>query len=367
MYVVSGRAAICAHAAARRLLRISQVLRSSSVALSRKRDIMFVSACCNGTRNLIAVQRQRRVKTSRSGGFACTRRFGPRLKRLPRLVAAVEKETEKVQGSVNGSDAGADGGLQGYKSTDPRTGASRELSLGEKERLYLEAVYSFYNGEPILSNEEFNVLKEDLQWNGSQVILMNRDEQRFLNAAQAFYNGKPIMSDEDFDALKDRLRKQGSQIALQQGPRCNIETGVCYSDCQVDKLRQAIIYAPAAGIGALLWAGLSFELTPLRHVNPVWNLFIGAPVIYACAQLLTGIVLQNDPQIVVGECPSCGSEQRVFFGDILGVEGYRDVAEIKCERCKASLRLDRKRMRLEQIPRIQGPSIKQRENVAPAS
>jgi hypothetical protein len=281
----------------------------------------------------------------------------PKFRRRALLLAASDKQPETQDSPTVLDSAGDDGGLPGYRSLDPRTGKSRELSLGEKERLYLEAVYAFYNGKPVLSNDEFNLLKEDLQWNGSQVVMMSREEQKFLNAAQAYYNGKPIMSDEEFDKLKGRLRKQGSQIALQQGPRCNVDTGVCYSDCQVDRLRQAILFAPASGVGALLWAGLSFELTPLRHVNPVWNLLIGSPVIYACAQLLTGLVLQKQPQILVADCPSCGSEQRVFFGDILGVEGYRDVAEIKCERCKAQLRMDRKRMKLEQIPRIQGPSI----------
>lgn len=254
-----------------------------------------------------------------------------------------EKETE--------ADGDA-GGLLGYCSLDPLTGKRRNLSLGEKERIYLEAVYAFYDGKPILPNEEFNLLKEDLQWNGSQVVIMSRDEQKFLNAAQAFYNGEPIMSDENFDALKERLRQSGSRIALQLGPRCNIETGVCYSDCRVDRLRQFVLYSPAAGIGALLWAAISFELTPLRHVNPIVSLVVGAPLIYAFSTLATGLVLQRNPQVITGECPLCGGEQRVFFGDVLGVTGYRDEAEVKCEKCKTTLIWDRSKMRLEQRKRI---------------
>ena len=244
------------------------------------------------------------------------------------------------------------GNLLEYCSTDPRTGERRQLTESEKERIYLEAVYSYYDGKPIMSNDEFNLLKEDLQWSGSQVVVMNRDEQKFVSAAQAYYNGTPIMSDEEFDILKAKLRLQNSRIALQWGPRCNVETGVCYSDCRVDRMRQTMMYAPAAGIGALLWAAVTFELTPLRHINPVFNLLLGTPFIYAFAFFTTQLVLQRKPLIVEGECPTCGAEQRVFFGDILGIEGHRDVADTKCEKCKSALRVSRERMRMEQVRRV---------------
>ncbi len=40
-------------------------------------------------------------------------------------------------------------------------------------------------------------------------------EQRFLEASLAFQAGKPIVSDEQYDALKDSLRKKNS-IVVQQ-------------------------------------------------------------------------------------------------------------------------------------------------------
>lgn len=256
--------------------------------------------------------------------------------------------------SAAGAGAGAgedEGGIMGYCSIDPASGKRRRLSDGEKERLYLEAVYGYYNGEPLMSNEEFNILKEDLQWMGSRVIVLSRDEQRFLSAAQAYYNGKPVMGDDAFDELKTRLKRQGSGIAVQKGARCSVETGTCFSDCQVDKLRQTVLYAPATGVGALIWAAVSFELTPLRHVNPLLSLLIGAPLIYAFGAFVTQMVLQRDPTIVTGDCPTCSAEQRVFFGDVLGVGGFRDVADIKCGKCKSPLRVDRNRMQIEQLPK----------------
>ncbi len=40
-------------------------------------------------------------------------------------------------------------------------------------------------------------------------------EQRFLEASLAFQAGKPIVSDEEYDVLKDSLRKKNS-IVVQQ-------------------------------------------------------------------------------------------------------------------------------------------------------
>lgn len=50
-----------------------------------------------------------------------------------------------------------------------------------------------------------------------QVAILDGDEQRFLEASMAYSNGKPIMSDEDFDALKNELRVRGSIVSAQVG------------------------------------------------------------------------------------------------------------------------------------------------------
>ena len=40
-------------------------------------------------------------------------------------------------------------------------------------------------------------------------------EQRFLEASLAFQAGKPIVSDEEYDTLKDQLRKKNSKVVQQ--------------------------------------------------------------------------------------------------------------------------------------------------------
>ena len=54
----------------------------------------------------------------------------------------------------------------------------RQRTLGEKEQDFLKALQSFYDsGAPVMSNEEFDVLKQELLWEGSQVAILTKDEQ----------------------------------------------------------------------------------------------------------------------------------------------------------------------------------------------
>lgn len=45
-------------------------------------------------------------------------------------------------------------------------------------------------GRQILSDDDFNKLKEDLVWEGSKVAYLNRNETLFLNAMSAYLKGK---------------------------------------------------------------------------------------------------------------------------------------------------------------------------------
>lgn len=45
-------------------------------------------------------------------------------------------------------------------------------------------------------------------------LFLSTDEQRFLEASMGYANGHPVMSDEEFDKLKQRLKNQGSSITL---------------------------------------------------------------------------------------------------------------------------------------------------------
>ncbi|KAL6006800.1 hypothetical protein ACLOJK_032295 [Asimina triloba] len=83
----------------------------------------------------------------------------------------------------------------------------RKKSLGEMEQEFLQALQSFYyDKKAIMSNEEFDNLKEELMWEGSSVVMLSPDEQKLLEASMAYVAGNPIMTDKEFDKLKLKLK-----------------------------------------------------------------------------------------------------------------------------------------------------------------
>ena len=61
-----------------------------------------------------------------------------------------------------------------YCVVDPESGELIRLTVAEKERIFLDALQSYYRyatGRQMLKDDEFDLLKEDLQWkNGSEHI-----------------------------------------------------------------------------------------------------------------------------------------------------------------------------------------------------
>lgn len=89
--------------------------------------------------------------------------------------------------------------------------------------LYNIYIQSFYvSGRQLLDDAEFDLLKEDLAWNGSSMVNMNRQETRYLAAMQAYQQGNPILTDAEFDDLKKELKEEGSPFASSKEPKCYI-------------------------------------------------------------------------------------------------------------------------------------------------
>lgn len=223
------------------------------------------------------------------------------------------------------------------------------LTKGEKERVFIDAIQSYYfSGKQVLSDVEFDQLKEDLAWEGSEYAVLSRDETRFLGAMGAYARGDAqLMTDAEFDALKASLKAQGSIVATSTEPRCFLDTGICSVTFTPDRFRGIVLYLPAIAVLTLLWSGATYELVPAsRSLNPLVTLVLGSPIIASVAQYLTEQAIFKDPFIAQGPCPDCGANNRLFFGDILGVEGVGATGELACTNCNTKLNVDRETLRV---------------------
>lgn len=223
------------------------------------------------------------------------------------------------------------------------------LTKQEKERIFMDAVQSFYCGKSTLTDKQFDSLKEDLSWEGSNVVTLNRNETQFILAVQAWNKEEPIMSDQEFDQLKLSLKDAGSPIAVATEPKCYVDTGICKVTWTEDKFRTTSLYLPAGLIGTILYLGIGYELPVLGNINPIPLLLLGALPLLSISRSVTENVFFSNPFVAKGPCPNCNTENRVLFGDVLGVEGDKKQSTIKCTNCKSPLTIKRSTLRVSTL------------------
>ncbi|XP_031099144.1 PGR5-like protein 1A, chloroplastic [Ipomoea triloba] len=261
-----------------------------------------------------------------------------------RLLLLSPKATSDRPGEVQ-ADEVEDSKILQYCSIDKK----EKKSLGEMEQDFLQALQAFYyEGKAIMSNEEFDNLKEELMWEGSSVVMLSADEQRFLEASMAYVSGNPILSDKEFDELKLKLKMDGSEIVV-EGPRCSLRSRKVYSDLSVDYLKMLLLNVPgvlvALGLFFFLDDLTGFEITYLLELPEpfsfIFTWFAALPFILWLSFTITGIIVK-DVLIVKGPCPNCGTENTSFFGTILSVSSGGTTNNIKCSNCETQMIYDSK-------------------------
>ncbi len=140
---------------------------------------------------------------------------------------------------------------------------------------------------------------------------------------------------------------KNSKIAVSTEPKCYLDTGVCKVTWSPDSIRTASLYTPATLLISLVYVGLvskdckfdfnlcfrwkmwfnlfafqSYEILTAvgLNLNPLIALLVGVAPISTISKSITENIFFKDPFIVYGACPTCGVENRVFFGDVLGVQ-----------------------------------------------
>lgn len=262
------------------------------------------------------------------------------------LLAPLRATEGGPSGELSDDDGGANVAAE-YCSIDPNTGRKAKRSLGELEQEYLAVMSSWYfDGKPIMTDEEFEVLKDELIWGGSKIMVLDSEEKIFVEAAMAFAKGKPIMSDSDYDALKASLKTKGSIVAA-EGPRCSIRSKKMYSDATADYIKMTLLNVPSALFILGILFGIDvlsgFEVTSVISLPPpygvalLWGLLL--PTLFVISYGLTQVGFK-DSVILKGPCPNCGTENFTYFGDIFTVPGNRGQNSVECTNCKAGLTFD---------------------------
>ncbi|KAK2664703.1 hypothetical protein Ddye_003277 [Dipteronia dyeriana] len=266
------------------------------------------------------------------------------LRHRRRLFLLPNKATADQQGKVQ-EDEVVDTNVLQYCNLDKK----QKKSLGEMEQEFLQALQSFYyEGKAIMSNEEFDNLKEELMWEGSSVVMLSSDEQKFLEASMAYVAGNPIMSDVEYDQLKLALKTEGSEIVV-EGPRCSLRSRKVYSDLSVDYLKMLLLNVPATVVALGLFFFLDdltgFEITYLLELPEpysfIFTWFAAVPLIVYLALSLTKLIVK-DSLILKGACPNCGTENLSFFGTILSISNGGTTNKLKCSNCSTELVFDAK-------------------------
>jgi len=132
---------------------------------------------------------------------------------------------------------------------------------------------------------------------------LNRNETKFLDAKIAYSKGMPILSDDEFDELKQILRENGSYLAVQTEPQCYVDTGVCKVTWTEDKLLTTSLYTPATLISTLIFIGVTFEIanTVLGvAVNPVLLLLAAILPVSVISKQVTENFFFTSPTVASG-------------------------------------------------------------------
>jgi len=133
---------------------------------------------------------------------------------------------------------------------------------------------------------------------------------------------------------------------------CLLDTGICTVTYQPDQFRNNLLYLPVGAILSIAWLAVGFEIIePFIRINPIILAALGAPLIYNGSISLTDQFIFPNNKIVYGPCPVCETETRVYFGDVLGVEGFGDVASVKCTKCKSQINVQKKTLRASTLPK----------------
>jgi len=257
-------------------------------------------------------------------------------------------------------------------------------SLAELEMMYIDSLWGFYqSGNKVtLSDDQYDRLKEELNWQGSGIPTLRRDEIRFVESSIEYYRGNEILDDKEYDKLKEKIQAQwinaggkrtdvmalllyakGQQLLdpekyedmKEDMIKLGIDVGMKGASCTLsqtsDKLSLDVetlllMYGALAalpfGAGAFIWKFADI-LLPGDFSLLSFVVFVGA-FTTALVIGITNVAEINSPEILKGQCPCCETKITVFFGP-----NNPNPAQRKCTVCGTAMSLDKTSQKLSLV------------------
>mmetsp|Transcript_75876 Transcript_75876/g.201593 ORF Transcript_75876/g.201593 Transcript_75876/m.201593 type:complete len:699 (-) Transcript_75876:177-2273(-) len=260
-----------------------------------------------------------------------------------------------------------------------------QCNLAQMEEMYVDAIWAYYkDGVQLLTDTQYDKLRQELQWQGSGFPTLRQTEVEFVKATLSYWRGEPVATDEEWKALKAKVLADGKRkdvtafllyskgrealdpdtfeemkeemaklgVTVQKaGTKALEQTLSITSDKlendlgQVTLMIAALSALPTILCTVVVWSiGLFFDLEFVPQAEwasvltaefvPLFlvGLVLGLLVTW---QLFVFLDLQN-PEILVGVCPSCGSQVKSFSG---GASPAREVV-YSCKECGCKMVLN---------------------------
>ena len=241
--------------------------------------------------------------------------------------------------------------------------------------MYIDALWNYYNGGNFtLSDEQYDRLREELNWQGSGFPTLRRYEVQFVEAAISYARGEPVVTDAEYEDLKRKVKASGKRddvtalLLYAKGQqlldpeqferltdemaKLDVEVAMKGATCTLSNTSEKLesdggtlvkMYVALATVPTLIGLVPYVGATVFGvDVPPAFGLGFAATFGLALtAKIMEYTNLQN-AEILVGQCPCCEAEIKQFFG---GAEPADSVA-YKCGVCGTECNLDRKEKRI---------------------
>lgn len=250
-------------------------------------------------------------------------------------------------------------------------------SLADLEMMYIDSLWNYYNGGSFtISDEDYDRLREELNWQGSGFPTLRRYEVSFVSAAISYARGEPVVTDAEYEDLKRKVKAAGKRddvtalLLYTKGQqmlepeqyerlkdemaKLDIDVAMRGATCTLSKTSDALendsgtvfkMYAALAAvptaIGLVPYLGAAvfgLDLPPAFGVG-----FAATFGLAITAKIVDYTNLQN-AEILKGQCPCCENEIKQFFG---GAEPAATVT-YKCQVCGTESVLDRQALKIKE-------------------